>query len=177
MRRELLLGCGTRRVKLVGQEGHHQWEGLVTLDNNADLKPDVLHDLNVRPLPFDKDSFDEIHAYEVLEHIGRQGDYSGFFAEFMEYWHILKPNGLLVATVPRWDRIWAWSDPGHTRVITDGTLTFLRQPEYTKPDRGPMTDYRHIYTGDFEPVHVNYTDLHFEFALQAVKPARIEESR
>ena len=56
--------------------------------------------MNKLPLPFDNDTFDEIHAYEVLEHVGKQGDYIFFFAQFSDLYRILKPNGLLVAMSP-----------------------------------------------------------------------------
>src|SRR6185312_16493300 len=117
MIRELLLGCGADRERRSGlrsacytpeENEHVGWHNLTTLDNNPRHKPDVVWDLNQRPLPFDDETFDEIHAYEVLEHIGTQGDWRSFFAEFSEYWRILKPNGALVGTVPRWNHQWAW---------------------------------------------------------------------
>jgi len=178
-RRELLIGCGDRRFKRIAPPGHEEWTGLITLDIDRIHKPDVVWDLNKRPLPFEDNYFDEIHAVEVLEHIGRQGDAQSFFAEFSEYWRILKPEGFLIATVPMWNSIWAFSDPSHTRVISSGTLTFLQQPEYSKPPsvRGPMTDYRSIYKADFEPAHVEENGEAFIFALRAVKPSRIQEGR
>jgi len=47
-----------------------------------------------------EDFFDEVHAYEVLEHLGRQGDYRSFFATFANIYRVLVPGGLLLATVP-----------------------------------------------------------------------------
>ena len=82
---ELLLGAGNTRQKLLGMPGHAHWSNLTTLDVDPDCKPDVLHDMDSKHMPFDDNSFDEIHAYEVLEHIGRQGDWRGFLAEFSEY--------------------------------------------------------------------------------------------
>jgi predicted SAM-dependent methyltransferase len=76
------------------------WINLTTLDFNSDHEPDFVHDMNKLPLPFDNDTFDEIHAYEVLEHVGKQGDYIFFFAQFSDLYRILKPNGLLVAMSP-----------------------------------------------------------------------------
>ena len=78
MRKELLIGCGRRREKLMYDQSSpelSQWQGLVTLDINLDHKPDVAHDLTTLPYPFDDNTFDEIYAYEVLEHTGAQGDY------------------------------------------------------------------------------------------------------
>jgi hypothetical protein len=69
MRRELLLGCGTNRDKKVtGSWTEPTWGELVTLDIDPETKPDIVHDLSVLPYPFRDDEFDEIHAYEVLEH-------------------------------------------------------------------------------------------------------------
>ena len=59
---ELLLGCGSNRDKKLSAQGRAAWSGLVTLDINADHAPDVVHDLNVLPLPFADEQFEEIHA-------------------------------------------------------------------------------------------------------------------
>ena len=129
---ELLAGSGANTQKRMWLPGQEAWKELVTIDINPDHKPDVVWDLNNRPLPFDDDSFDEIHAYEVLEHLGQQGDWRGYFAEWSEWWRILKPGGHLYGSSPPWSNEWAWGDPGHTRIISNACLTFLVQPEYTK---------------------------------------------
>ena len=65
---ELLIGCGNNREKrVVFPEIQKGWFNLTTLDVDKDCNPDVLHDLNDLPLPFDDNMFNEIHAYQVLE--------------------------------------------------------------------------------------------------------------
>jgi SAM-dependent methyltransferase len=168
--RELLLGAGNARTKKLWQTGHREFEDPVTLDIDPRCRPDVLWDLNDRPLPFGDGAFDEIHAYEVLEHIGQQGDWRGFFAEFSEYWRLLKPDGLLIFTVPKWDSPWCWGDPGHVRMISQQTLTFLSQEEYARQvGVTAMTDYRDIYRADFRLVAADHSHEHMAlFALQKV---------
>ena len=151
MQRELLIGCGSERTKRLTCDGSKDWSNLTTLDYNPDHKPDVVWDLMQAALPFEDNSFDEIHAYEVLEHIGPQGDYHLFFAQFTEFHRILKPNGYLVASVPHWASMWAWGDPSHSRIINEGTLAFLSQAEYVKQvGKTPMTDFRYLYKADFK---------------------------
>lgn len=117
----------------------------VKLDMNPDCKPDILFDLNDieqgKKLPIQDDSYDEIHAYEVLEHYGHQGDYKGFFTGMFELWRVLKPEGLLIGTCPAWDKHWAWADPGHTRIITEGTLSYLTREQHALLGTNPATDY------------------------------------
>ena len=79
---ELLLGCGFSRVKKLAHPDRPEWDGLVTLDMNPAHKPDVVFDLNDWPLPFDGDTFDEVHAYDVMEHLGQQGDWKFFFRQW-----------------------------------------------------------------------------------------------
>ena len=177
MRKELLIGCGRRREKLMYDQSSpelSQWQGLVTLDINLDHEPDVCHDLTSLPYPFDDNTFDEIHAYEVLEHTGAQGDYKFFFAQWSEFWRIMKPNGLFFATVPSWKSEWAWGDPSHTRVVQGASLPFLSQAVYER-DVGntPMSDFRYMYKADFDGVALVENEDTCRFVLRAIKPARI----
>jgi hypothetical protein len=161
----------------------------VTLDINPDHKPDIQFNLeridggtyNQIPLPSrlpepggitktPDNYYSEIHAYEVLEHIGRQGDYHKFFAQFSEFWRILVPDGFLFATVPHWSSMWAWGDPSHSRVINAGSLVFLSQKQYTaQVGVTAMSDFRYIYKADFETVFIDERDECTLFVLRAVK--------
>lgn len=173
MNKELLIGCGGNLRKNIVTKGRKTWENLTTLDINQEHKPDVVWDLCKFPLPFKDNEFDEIHAYEILEHTGSQGDYKFFFEQFSEFWRILKADGLFVASVPKWDSMWAWGDPSHTRIITDGTLVFLDQTQYTKQvGKTAMSDFRSIYKADFNIEDVKYSNETLYFILRAIKPAR-----
>lgn len=163
---ELLLGCGSRLDNRMG----NGWTELVTVDLNPDHRPDIVADLAETPWPFASDTYDEVHAYEVLEHLGAQGDYKAFFAQFSEIWRILKPGGMLFATVPAPGSPWVWGDPSHSRVILPESLVFLSQKQYQlQVGITPMSDFRNIYTADLEPVWTDMTPETFSFALKAVK--------
>lgn len=169
---ELLLGAGSNRSRQIPWEGRTEWSDLLTVDFNDDHKPDVIHDLEKLPLPFDSDTFEEIHAYHVLEHTGWQGDWRFFFAQFSDFWRMLKPNGVLCVLGPAWNSRWAFGDPGHTRVLSRESLIYLSQPEYSQVGKTPMTDYRFVYREDFDTVYANTNGDHFGFVLKCVKPTR-----
>jgi len=171
---ELLIGCGSSRDKRMGltasKDEDPGWSDLVTLDNVESHQPDVVWDLNDMPWPFEDDTFDEVHAYEVLEHLGQQGDAVSFFATFSEIWRVLKPEGHLLGTCPAPGSPWVWGDPSHTRAILPETFIFLSQKQY-KEQVGitSMSDFRHIYNADFEPVNLTVEGYSFSFVLQALK--------
>lgn len=205
LRKQLLLGCGyplrggttadqRYRKKMRVFETPDRWESLTTLDVNKDCDPDLWCDLNGQPpwvaIPRDEkdrpyfgqlrimesDYWDEIHAYEVLEHLGRQGDAHSFFAHFSEIYRLLRPGGHLLATVPSKRSGFFWGDPSHSRAIVQESLIFLDQNEYiVQCDRAiptGMSDYRSIYKADFKLVDHNDNGGSLYFILQAVKPSR-----
>ena len=170
MKKELLIGCGNSRTKSMALPGEpFDWESLVTLDVDPLSGADVLHDLEQLPLPFQDNEFDEVHAYHVLEHTGRQGDYKFFFKQFEEFHRILKPGGHFLAVVPSHNTLWTWGDPGHTRIINSGTILFLSQKQYEQVGKSTMTDYRHIYKADFDIVFCDSDGENLVFALKAIK--------
>lgn len=182
----LLLGSGQnplRKIHVRGDRvsvnnGEPFDQSVITLDMNADHKPDVVWDLDHLSYPFEENQFDEIHAYDVLEHCGRQGDWRFFFDQFTEFWRILKPGGLLCGISPDSSSRWSWGDPGHTRVISEEAMIFLDQEQY-KIQVGvtPMTDYRFYYKADFRmmalEVGTRQPERPFLYVIQAVKPSRI----
>lgn len=170
---ELLLGCGSNHTKRLCYGGRSEWAALTTLDHNADHKPDVVWDMESLPLPFPDDHFDELHCYECLEHQGGQGDWRFFFAQWADFWRMLKPGGLFFATCPAADSPWAWGDPSHTRIIGPECLIFLHQPAYAQVGVSPMSDFRHVYRADFDIIHQQTVGHSFEFVLKAVKPSRV----
>ena len=169
--KELIIGCGNKITeKLLSEDNDKEYKNPTTLDIDPDCKPDIIWDLDKIPLPFPDKEFDEIHAYEILEHTGQQGDYKFFFSQFADFWRILKPGGLFCGSVPNWDDVWAWGDPSHKRIINEGTLAFLSQKEYEKQiGVTPMADFRYLYKADFDIIFVEKTKYRTVFVLEAVK--------
>jgi hypothetical protein len=160
-----------------------------TIDLNLYTKPTWIFDLNASPWPCNVEQdfdfrvagwrrephhdYDEVHAYEILEHLGQQGDYKAFFECFAEIWCALKPGGLLFASVPSYKSIWAWGDPSHTRIINAGSIIFLMREQYAKqidcePDkRTAMSDFRKYLVGDWSLVAHNDDGESYRFVLRA----------
>lgn len=157
---ELLLGCGNSRKKQLWlQDQSQEWSNLITLDLSESCNPDIVFNLNALcfggQLPFEAETFDELHAYNVLEHVGKQGSFLEFFTEFQEYWRVLKPGGKFFIITPAWSSQWAWGDPGHVRCFTPGTWSFLNQKIYeTDVGKTSMTDYRDVWNYSFKPLVV-----------------------
>jgi predicted SAM-dependent methyltransferase len=162
----LLIGCGNCRVKRIPTLGK-EWGNLTTLDIDIDSKPDIIHDLLVYPYPLESNSFAEIHAYEVLEHLWQQGDYKAFFRFFTEIHRLLTQGGVFAASVPQVDSMWAWGDPGHRSIVTAEQMVFLSQKQYREQvGVTTMTDYRQHWKGDFELIWQNSSNASLYFTIQ-----------
>lgn len=149
--RTLLIGCGNSREKKIHLPGESAWRGdLVTIDMDPNCGADIVHDLAIRPLPFGDAEFDEIHAYDSLEHWGAQGDWRGWFDEMAEYHRLLKVGGRFCAGVPiNGDAV---ADPGHTRFFSFNHFLMLNQKWYVDElaKKRPVTDYRWYWKLNFD---------------------------
>ena len=150
---ELLLGCGNSRIKRVRPAWRpSDWTHLISLDIDPNCGAACIADLE-SGLPFPDNQFDEVHAYDVLEHLGTQGDYRAFFRDFAAIYRVLKPYGIVCGITPRWSSVWAWGDPGHRRVISFETLAYLNQDTYVQQvGVTAITDYRWLWKGDLRLV-------------------------
>jgi SAM-dependent methyltransferase len=171
----LMLGSGhkapARRIIAPGPplQAEPQW---TTLDINPECKPDKVFDLNTIDagglLPFPSNTFDEIHAYQTMEHFGKQGNFIGFFNAFRAIWHALKPGGLFVGESPSITSMWLWGDPGHTRVICGGSIVYLTRELYANGlGTTTATDYRKFVDPYWWVIeHSVDRDGNFEFVLR-----------
>lgn len=153
----LVLGCGNRRemgIQLAkpgetppaSLKFEDNFRDVWTIDIDPYAKPKVEWDLERFPWPVPNNYFDEVHATEVLEHLGQMGDYNFFFALWRQIWDTLKPGGVVCASTPWWESVWAWQDPGHRRVYSPQILLYLDQHQYEwQIGKTAMTDYRRIF--------------------------------
>jgi predicted SAM-dependent methyltransferase len=82
--------------------GKHKWPGFVNVDmKHADVECDL------RKLPFENDSADEIHAIHVFEHFYRW-DAEAVLAE---WWRVLKPGCRIAIELPCWDKLRKFDTP------------------------------------------------------------------
>lgn len=172
--RYLLLGSGSEHSRRVQHSGKTDFSDgvLVKLDMDAGVNPDVVHNLDELPYPFTDNEFDEIHAYECLEHCGRQGDGEFFFAQFGEFWRMLKPDGIVAITVPLWDSEIAWGVPDHKRVFPPSLFGFLEPSYYDNLGKPGYADYRHwLGKTNFKVLHVQRLDAAMQLCvvLRAMK--------
>jgi len=109
---KLNLGCGERKK-----------EGYINVDWKPGLGPDVVHDLNIVPYPFEESSVDLVEADHVLEHLDRP------FFIMKELHRILKPGGVLKIKVPHFSR--GFTHAEHTHGF-DVTFPFYFSKDFAK---------------------------------------------
>ena len=158
--RVLVLGSGNdpRQKFRLSIDGEDQpLKGPLFTDNfkevhTADFDPSLAEkvtffcDLMYFPWPMASGVYDEVHAYEVFEHLSHAGEFNEFFAVWREVWRVLKPGGYVYATTPWWKSVLAWSDPGHMQVYSPYLIAFLDQAHYLREvGVTSMTDYRNIF--------------------------------
>jgi len=185
----LHVGCGRKRydwpqlAEYVGLDSSQPAATVTHLDADARLNPDLVCTLGVNPIPMADDSADVIVAWHILEHVGQQGKTDEWFFAFEEIYRVLKPGGWLYAESPYYTGIWAWSDPTHTRALSEHSFIFFAQDAY-RCEGSMISPYR--IRCDFRQyvmprlpkgflVYADPTDRRntfLRFALQAIKPLK-----
>lgn len=99
--------------------GHKKLPGAINLDITDRTSPDVVHDLDLRPWPFPDDTFREIHAYDVLEHL------RDVIATLEEIHRISKPGARVLITVPHFSSANAFTDPTHKRFFGVDSFSYV----------------------------------------------------
>lgn len=95
--------------------------GFVNVDYYSRAKPDVVHDLDVIPYPFQDDEFDLVEADHCLEHLRDP------FAVMREIYRITRPGGLVRIRVPHFSRGFTHAD--HKRGF-DVTFPYYFDPSF-----------------------------------------------
>lgn len=110
--------------------GNHKIKGAVGLDAVKIEGVDVVHDLNKIPYPFKNDSFDVIHANQILEHL--EAPLDDILGEMCR---ICKQDGVIKIIVPHALSVGAFSDPTHKKFFVWFTFDYFgsnEQSYYTK---------------------------------------------
>ncbi|MCK5416135.1 class I SAM-dependent methyltransferase [Candidatus Parcubacteria bacterium] len=92
--------------------GEDRKEGYINIDWNKISNPDIVHDLNKFPYPFEDNSFDLIEATHIIEHLDRP------FEIMREMHRILKKGGRLKIKVPHFSRGMTHSEHLHGFDVT-----------------------------------------------------------
>jgi SAM-dependent methyltransferase len=117
---KLNLGCGSKYDR-----------DAVNLDiASSNVRADVWHDLNLRPWPFEDDSFEEVIAYDILEHL------RDTIPTMEEIHRVCRPGAEVRITVPHFSCANAYTDPTHLHYF--GLFSF----DYVTGARGPYTSKR-----------------------------------
>jgi ubiquinone/menaquinone biosynthesis C-methylase UbiE len=100
----LNLGCGYRKEK-----------GEIGVDRIKTPEVDIIADAHY--LPFKDNSFKEVKAYHVLEHLD-------FLKAMDEIHRVLEENGILHAKVPHAFSPWYFDNPTHKTPFTSWSLKY-----------------------------------------------------
>lgn len=87
--------------------GEIRWDGAVHLDRNPDIHPDVVHDLDTYPWPFQDRRFHRIVCEHILEHL-QEPDRA-----LREIHRIAAPDGIVDVVTPHYSSPESWNDLTH----------------------------------------------------------------
>lgn len=129
----LEIGCGIHRSGGVA----------VAIDKFSGSDADIIRDVAKRGIPFNDGYFNEVRAYDVVEHIEH---YDDLIFLLNEIWRVLIPNGLFHFTVPN-GVFHGFAHITHHRVFVPGSFAYLTDGlsaefEYMRRSDGIVARFR-----------------------------------
>lgn len=104
----LNLGCGRK----------HRSDA-INVDRVASVEPDIVHDLDVRPWPFEDDRFVEVSAIDVIEHC------ADVVATMSEIHRVCRDGAIVHIAVPHFSCANAFVDPTHRHFFGWSTFDYF----------------------------------------------------
>ena len=154
---KLNLGCGQNKK-----------EGYINVDKYNAFQPEVVHDLEVFPWPFEDNSVSEIEMHHSLEHMGESTEV--FLKIVQEIYRISKPNCIWRISVPHPRSNGFEGDPSHVRKITPQIMSLfsLKNNEEWQKKGWPNTPFANYLQVDLEVTKItNYLAPHWHEAYQS----------
>jgi ubiquinone/menaquinone biosynthesis C-methylase UbiE len=99
--------------------GINKFPGAIGLDRNLHTRADVIADLDHFPFPFRDDSFREVRAIHVLEHV------SDVIRTIEEFHRLLVPGGRAVIVTPHYTDFSSFCDPTHRWHLNSFSLRYF----------------------------------------------------
>ncbi len=142
---KLNLGCGSKIL-----------DGYINVDKFDYYKPNIVHDLEKFPYPFDENSVDQIILSHVLEHIGQDPDI--FNKIIKEFYRICKNEAIINIAVPHPRHDAFISDPTHVRPITLHSLRLYDQKlnKTWEESKAANTPLGFIHNVNFQVISIQY---------------------
>jgi ubiquinone/menaquinone biosynthesis C-methylase UbiE len=128
------IGCG--RDKLPGALG---------MDVNPRSAADIIHDLEKFPYPLPDQSFDEIRAVSVIEHL------RDILKTMEELHRICKTGAVLKITVPFFTSRYAYTDFTHKHVFTSRSFDYFDHDEQLSKYRYSAVRFKKLKV-EYEPL-------------------------
>lgn len=141
---KLNVGCG-RDIK----------KDYINLDMIEFESIDIVHDLNIYPYPFNDNTFNEIYASQIIEHL----DNPKKFIE--ELWRISKPNAKIIIGTVHFSAPTIWGDITHKRPYQSDTMNWCNI-KFKNNGNLSLVDYNPV------AFHVKQT-IHFRYFFRPLK--------
>ncbi len=125
MRKRILeLGCGIKKNK-----------DSIGVDINIEVNPDVLHDLNIFPYPFENNYFDEVHCEDTLMYL------DNFFDTMREIHRITNHGGIIKITNPYFRSKFSYILPEIKCIFSVNSFAFF-DPDHVIYKRYKYVDFQ-----------------------------------
>lgn len=135
-------------MKLNIGAGKNSMDGWVNMDMCSHPGIDCVFNMEecaTKRMPFEDDTFDEIYASHVLEHV------VNILPLMQELHRVIKPGATMVARVPYGSSDDAYENPTHVRMFFLNSFAYFAQPTFHREDYGYRGDWKYVLRGLIYP--------------------------